>query len=101
MLGNLSSGFSPGINFFAGSVAILTPEELQKQDELIFILVGDQVIKGSLADSCLWYGRYLQSKFYHHWHLLAPSLVGLEDNSTTPASGDLVIVYKFVIEVAK
>ena len=51
--------------------------------------------------SCLWYGRYLQSKFYHHWHLLAPALVGLEDNSTMPASGDLVIVYSFVIGVAK
>lgn len=79
----------------------MTQEELQKQYDLLFILVGDQVIKGSLADSCLWYGRYLQSKFYHHWHLLAPSLVGLEDNSTKPASGDLVIVYNFVIEVAK
>jgi hypothetical protein len=59
------------------------------------------MIKGSLVDSCLWYGRYLQSKFHHHWHLLAPALVGLEDNSPMPASGDLVIVCNFVIEVAK
>ena len=89
------------INFFAEWIAILTQAERQKQDELISILVGEQTIKGSLVDSCLWYGRYLQSKFYHHWHLLAPALVGLEDNSTTPASGDLSIVYSFVIEVAK
>jgi hypothetical protein len=89
------------IYFFAECVAILTPEERQKQDDLVSILVGDQSIKGSLADSCLWYGRYLQSKFYRHWHLLAPALVGIEDNSTKPAPGDLVIVYSFVIEVAK
>jgi hypothetical protein len=93
--------YSGCINFFAEWVAVLTPEERQKQDDLVCILVGDQMIKGSLVDSCLWYGRYLQSKFHHHWHLLAPALVGLEDNSTTPASGDLAIVYSFVIEVAK
>ena len=76
-------------------------EERQKQDELFSLLVDDQVIKGSLADSCLWYGRYLQSKFHHHWCFLAPALVGLEDNSKKPASGDLATVYSFVIEVAK
>jgi hypothetical protein len=79
----------------------LTPQERQKRDDLISIIVGGQIIKGSLVNSCLWYGRYLQSKFHHHWHLLAPALVGLEDNSTTPAPGDLVIVYSFVTEVAK
>ena len=89
------------IKFFVEWVAILTPEESEKQDHLISILVGDQVIKGSLADSCLWYCRYLQSQFYRHWHLLGPALDHLEDNSTTPASGDLVHVYSFVIEVAK
>jgi hypothetical protein len=89
------------INFSTECVAILTPEERQKQDDLVSILVGDQMIKGSLADSCLWYGRFLQSKFYRHWRLLAPALVGVEDNSTTPASGDLVIVYSCLIEVAK
>ena len=92
---------SGSIDFFLERAAILTPEERQKQDDLVSILVGDQMIKGSLVDSCLWYGRYLQSKFHHHWHLLAPALVGLEDNSTTPASGDLVVVYSFVIKVAK
>jgi hypothetical protein len=98
-----NGGFSCSgrIKFFVEWVAILTPEERQKQDHLVSILVGDQMIKGSLADSCLWYGRYLQSKFYRHWHLLGPALVGLEDNSTAPASGDLVHVYKFAIEVAK
>jgi hypothetical protein len=98
---NGGSSRSGRIDFFAESVAILTPEERKKQDDLVSILVGDHLIKGSLVDSCLWYGRYLQSKFYHHWHLLAPALVGIEDNSTTPASGDLTIVYSFVIEVAK
>lgn len=48
----------------------------------------------------MWYGRYLQSKFHHHWHLLTPALVGLENNAK-PAPGDLVIVYCFVTEVAK
>jgi hypothetical protein len=98
---NRAFSCSGRIKFFVEWVAILTPEERQKQDYLVSILVGDQVIKGSLADSCLWYGRYLQSKFYRHWHLLGPALVGLEDNSTAPASGDLVHVYSFVIEVAK
>jgi hypothetical protein len=99
----LSSGFfcSGRIDFFAEWAAILTPEESQKQDDLISILVGDQMIIGSLLDSRLWYDRYLQSKFYHHWHLLGLALVGLEDNSKTPAPGDLVHVYSFAIEVAK
>lgn len=93
--------FWPGIiNIFAEWVAELTAQERQKRDDLVTFLVGGEVIEGSLADSCLWYGRYLQSKFYNHWHLLAPALAGLED-SPTPVSGDLVIVYYFVIEVAK
>jgi hypothetical protein len=98
---NCGFSCSSRIKFFVEWVAILTSEERQKQDHLVSILVGDQMIKGSLADSCLWYRRYLQSKFYRHWHLLGPALVGLEDNSTAPASGDLVHVYSFVIEVAK
>jgi hypothetical protein len=87
--------------FSAEEVAILTPAEHQKRDHLFSVLVDGQTIKESLVDSCFWYGRYLQSKFNHHWHLLCPALVGLEDNSTKPASGDLVVVYSFVIEVAK
>lgn len=78
----------------------MTPQECQKREDLVSFLVGGERIKGSLADSCLWYGQYLQSKFHHHWHLLAPALAGLEDNAQ-PTSGDLVIVYCFVIEVAK
>ena len=64
-------------------------------------MVADQPIKGSLQRSCKWYERYLQSKFNTHWHKLAPALVGLEDNTAAPRSGDLVVVYKFVIAVAK
>jgi hypothetical protein len=82
-------------------MASLTDAEMKRQDSLILFIVGDQLVKGSLATSCLWYSRYLRSKFYHHWHLLAPALTGLEDNSVAPASGDLVVVYDFVIEVAK
>jgi len=48
----------------------------------------------------LWYAHYLQSKFNHHWHLLATALVGLDDHSTAPRPGDLVVVYKYVILVA-
>jgi hypothetical protein len=87
--------------YFIEWTAKLTPEELQKQDALIYFLVGEQIVKGSLINSCLWYGRYLQSKFHCHWRLLAPALVGLEDNSTKPVSGDFIIVYTFVMEVAK
>jgi hypothetical protein len=98
-----NGGFSSSghINFPAEWAGTLTKEERQKQNELFSILVGDQMIKGSLADSCLWYGRYLQSKFHHHWCFLAAALVGLEDNSKKPASGDLATLYSFVIEVAK
>ena len=40
-------------------------------------------------------------RFKETWHLLAPSLVGLADNSSEPRPGDLVIVYKFVLEVGR
>lgn len=63
--------------------------------------MGDEIVKGSLGTACAWYSKYLQTKFLQTWHLLAPSLVGLEDGSTEPRSGDLVIVYKFVLEVAE
>jgi hypothetical protein len=89
------------INFPAERAGTLTKEELQKHHDLFRILVGDQEIKETLADSCLWYDRYLQSKIHHHWCFLASALVGLEDNSKKPASGDLATVYSFVIEVAK
>ena len=79
----------------------MTNEERQSQDSLISFLVGNQLIKGTLADCCLWYTRYLQSKIYHHWHLFSPALVGLEDNSTAPRPGDLVIVFKFINIVVK
>ena len=65
------------------------------------MIADESAHKGSLKLCCQWYERYLQSKFKTHWHKLAPALVGLEDNSTGPSSGDLVIVYDFVIAVAK
>jgi hypothetical protein len=79
----------------------LTREEEQVQQQLIDLIVADQPIKGSLQSCSQWYERYLQSKFNTHWHQLAPVLVGLEDNTATPRSGDLVVVYNFVIAVAK
>jgi hypothetical protein len=63
-------------------------------------LVGEQPIKGSLVACNLWYAHYLRSKFNHHWHLLTTALVGLNDHSTAPRPGDLVVVYKYVILVA-
>lgn len=79
----------------------LTVVETRHQDRLISIIVGDEARKGTLATACSWYCRFLQSKFRSHWHLLAPSLVGLYDASTTPTPGDLVVVYNFVITVAQ
>jgi hypothetical protein len=35
------------------------------------------------------------------WHILAPTLVGLEDNTSTPRSGDLVAFYNSVTAVTK
>lgn len=85
-----------------GYGAPLTKKETEVQQDLIDLIVANTFTeKGSLKPCCQWYERYLQSKFKTHWHKLAPALVGLEDNSMAPASGDLVIVYKFVITVAK
>lgn len=84
-----------------GMSIVLTKEEEEAQRTLIELIVADQPRKGSLKPSCEWYERYLQSKFNSHWHLLAPALVGLEDNSTAPRPGDLVIVYSFVVATAK
>ncbi|KAH7407371.1 hypothetical protein BKA64DRAFT_413789 [Cadophora sp. MPI-SDFR-AT-0126] len=79
----------------------LTDDERQRQDYLLALIVGDNLIKGSLADACIWYSRFLRHKFISHWHLLAPTLVGLDDDSTGPKQGDLVVVYNFVITVAR
>ena len=51
--------------------------------------------------ACTWYSRHLQLKFLQTWHLLAPSLAGLENDSAEPRPGDLVIVYNFVLKVAE
>lgn len=63
--------------------------------------MGDNLIKGSLADACIWYSRFLRHKFISHWHLLAPTLIGLDDDSTGPKQGDLVVVYNFAITIAR
>jgi hypothetical protein len=83
------------------NMVALTKAELQRRDSLILFIVGDQVIKGSLAASCNWYSRYIESKFRHHWHLLRPALKGLADDSLEPQTGDFVVVYDFVITVAR
>ena len=79
----------------------LTENERQKQDALIHFLVAGASIKGILATACCWYSVFLQSKFKLHWHILAMSLDGLDDNSTAPSRGDLSVVYTFVHEIAK
>ncbi|KAI9785982.1 MAG: hypothetical protein M1839_008248 [Geoglossum umbratile] len=76
--------------------------ELQSRDRLIHLIVGDdQEIKRSLGDSCNWYTRYLELNFRHHWHLLRPALKGLNNESHQPQTGELVVVYDFIITVAR
>ncbi|KAG4441575.1 hypothetical protein IFR05_002960 [Cadophora sp. M221] len=112
MTSTRSAKTSPRINTFASiasardrtgeaSLSPLTDDERQRQDCLLALIVGDNFIKGSLADACIWYSRFLRHKFISHWHLLAPTLVGLEDSSTGPRAGDLVVVYNFAITVAR
>jgi len=79
----------------------LTEDETQRQDCLISFIVGDNIIKGSLATACVWYSRFLRYKFNSHWYLLAPALVGIDDESTAPKTGDLIVVYNFVMTVAR
>jgi len=96
-----SSAKSPTSSESIPTDFVLTDDELRRQDSLILLIVGDQLVKGTLADACTWYARYLLSKFVHHWHLLAPSLKGLDEESTRPRTGELVIVYDFLIIVAR
>jgi hypothetical protein len=79
----------------------LTLEETECEGRLISFIVGDDIPKGSLRAACSWYSRHLQMKFKETWHSVVPSLVGLEDESSEPRPGDLVIVYKFVLAVAE
>ncbi|KAK0100807.1 hypothetical protein ONS95_007254 [Cadophora gregata] len=83
------------------SLSALTDDERQRQDCLLALIVGDNLIKGSLADACIWYSRFLRHKLISHWHLLAPTLVGLDDDSTGPRQGDLVVAFNFAITVAR
>lgn len=85
----------------SASLAPLSPEEETARDKLIAYLVADDIWKGTVSNACSWYSRYLQSRFIEHWHLLAPALVGLDDNSKTPQQNDLVFVFEFVHNVAK
>lgn len=64
-------------------------------------MVDDGYQKGSLIDACSWYKQYLQTNIFNHWHLIAPALVGIEDNSHSPASGDFTVVFQYVLAVAK
>lgn len=86
---------------FIASLPPLTDAERQRQDYLLALIVGDNLIKDSLADACIWYSRFLRYKFISHWHLLAPTIVGLDDISTGPRQGDFVVVYNFAITVAR
>ncbi|KAH8602771.1 hypothetical protein B0O99DRAFT_9013 [Bisporella sp. PMI_857] len=79
----------------------LTDMELRKQDALLKFITGDEQIKGWLASACVWYAGYLRRQFCSHWHLLAPTLVNIEEGSTAPASGDHVVLYEFVFAIAK
>lgn len=79
----------------------LMENETQRQDHLISFIVGDEIIKGSLATACVWYKCFLRYKFISHWELFAQTLVGIDDKSTAPKPGDLVVIYKFAKTVAQ
>jgi hypothetical protein len=83
------------------NLVTLTPEEEIARHKLISYIVADNIWKGTVATSCSWYSRFLQSKFIEHWHLLAHALVGLEGKSKAPKPNDLVIVFGFVQNVAR
>ncbi|KAI9861544.1 MAG: hypothetical protein M1813_005154 [Trichoglossum hirsutum] len=92
---------SPTQTLDARELVTLTDSELHCRDSLILLIVGDQLVKGSLATSCTWYAEFLELKFRHHWHLLRSALKGLNDESIQPQTRDLVVVYDFVIAVAQ
>ncbi|KAH7416711.1 hypothetical protein BKA64DRAFT_274608 [Cadophora sp. MPI-SDFR-AT-0126] len=79
----------------------LTVEETQCQDTLVSLIVGDDLVKGSLLRASSWYTSFLRSKFTSIWHLLVQTLVGLDATTTSPRSGDLVIVYDFFIRIVQ
>jgi hypothetical protein len=85
----------------AATLPQLTQDETQQQDQLISFIVGDEIIKGALATACVWYKCFLRYKFISHWRLIAQALEGIDDTSTAPKPGDLVVVYKFAKTVAQ
>jgi len=74
---------------------------LKCQDKFIKFFVSNEIIKGTLRDACNWYQRHLQTNFINHWQLITTALVGIEENSIAPAQGDFVVVYNYVLAVAK
>lgn len=81
--------------------SILTTEELICRGKLIALIISDQPLERSLRSACDWYVENLQYKIKSHWHMIVPALAGIEDNSLSPKPGDLVIVYEFILFVAK
>lgn len=79
----------------------ITDAELRCRDSLISLMVGDKVVKGSLIDSCTWYTTFLETKYRSNWQMLCSALKGLPNNAMAPQTGELTIVYQFVIAVAK
>ncbi|KAI9767663.1 MAG: hypothetical protein M1840_005534 [Geoglossum simile] len=79
----------------------LADDELHRGKLVLLIVGDDQPIKHSLRDAANWYTSFLESNFRHHWRLLRSTLHGLDDESTQPKSGDLGIIYGFIIMVAR
>lgn len=79
----------------------LTETERKYQTSLISLMVGDQLLKGSLRESCAWYTAFLETKYRNQWGPLCCALKGLPDNSVAPQPGELATVYRFVIAVAE
>jgi len=81
----------------AGSSGYLTEIKLQ----LVSLIVGDELPRGSLKDSCAWYTNFLEERFISQWESLCCALKGLPDQPVTPQIGEIAIVYAFVIAVAE
>jgi hypothetical protein len=79
----------------------MNEDELQKQDSLILFILDGEPIKGTLIKCSLWYSQYLQSQIRYHWSQLTVALANLDDNSPHPKPGELVVVYDFLLLVAR
>jgi hypothetical protein len=83
------------------SIEHLTDTELQLRNSLLFLMVGDQVLKGSLSDSCAWFTEFLEGRYRIQWQPLCRALKGLPDQSAEPQRGEFAVAYKFVVAVAE